>query len=464
MPRGDRPPRVPIPDLVAVGIIRRPHGIRGEMSVEPLTDSPERFAQLDQVWLVAPDGTASREARIESSRAHKDRGLVKLAGIETPEQVRELAGWTLEIHPTEVRALDPDEYFLHDLPGLEVEAPDGRRVGVVRAVSEGGAGFLLTVEKHGGGAFEVPFAASICREIDLAGRRIVADLPEGLEDLERVEETEGSDEATPSRDPAGARLRVDLITIFPAMFDSLLREGIVAKAIAGGILRVRVWDLREFATGRHRSTDDEAYGGGAGMVMLAEPVFRCVDAILADGEKGEAPRVILTSPQGERFDHELARGLASERWLVIVCGRYEGFDERIREGLKGSEISVGDFVVSGGEIPAMLMVDAVARLVEGVVGDWNSVEADSFYTALLDHPHYTRPAELRGMKVPEVLLSGHAERIRLWRKQEALRATLEKRPELLERADLDEEAREMLAGMRGAPGAESRKSLKPKKN
>ncbi|HVR42672.1 MAG TPA: tRNA (guanosine(37)-N1)-methyltransferase TrmD [Thermoanaerobaculia bacterium] len=241
---------------------------------------------------------------------------------------------------------------------------------------------------------------------------------------------------------------MDLVTIFPRMFDALLAEGIIAKAVESGILSIRVWDLREFTTDRHRSTDDLAYGGGAGMVMLAEPVFRCFEAIREAGPAGEKPLVLLTSPQGEVFRHETAGELAGRHWLAILCGRYEGFDERVREGLVDREISIGDFVVSGGEIPAMLIVDATARLLEGVVGDWNSVEADSFYTGLLDHPHYTRPANLRGMGVPEVLLSGHAENIRKWRKEQAIRATLEKRPELLEGAALDREGREMLARIR----------------
>lgn len=186
------------------------------------------------------------------------------------------------------------------------------------------------------------------------------------------------------------------------------------------------------------------------MVMLAEPVFRCVDAIRDAGLPGEKPFVILTSPQGARFDHGTARELAERDWIVFLCGRYEGIDERVRESLVDREVSVGDFVVSGGELPAMLMADAVSRLLEGVVGDWNSVEADSFYTGLLDHPHYTRPAELRKLQVPAVLLSGHAEKIRKWRKEQSLRSTLLKRPDLLESAELDDEARRMLAELRGA--------------
>jgi len=236
-------------------------------------------------------------------------------------------------------------------------------------------------------------------------------------------------------------MRIDFVTIFPRMFDPLIAEGVIARGIKQGLLDVRVWDLRDFATDKHRSTDDEAYGGGPGMVMLGEPVFRCVEAI-------GGGRVVLTSPQGRRFDQNVARELAATDWIVILCGRYEGFDHRVIEALHPDEISIGDFVVSGGELPAMVMADAVGRMIEGVVGNTGSVEEDSFFNGLLDYPHYTRPEELRGMRVPDVLLSGHHEKIRKWRKEQALRATLERRPDLLESAELDKEAQEILRGMR----------------
>jgi tRNA (guanine37-N1)-methyltransferase len=237
-------------------------------------------------------------------------------------------------------------------------------------------------------------------------------------------------------------MRFDFVTIFPGMFAPLIAEGVIARGIKAGLLDVRVWDLREYATDKHRSTDDEAYGGGPGMVMLAEPVLRAVEAI-------GGGHVVMTSPQGRVFDQSLANELLARDHVVFLCGRYEGFDERVREALHPEEISIGDFVVSGGELPAMLMADAIGRLVEGVVGNSGSVEEDSFYRGLLDHPHYTRPLELRGVKVPDVLMSGHHEKIRKWRKEMALRATLKKRPDLLERADLDDEAREILQSLRG---------------
>ncbi|MFN2443837.1 MAG: tRNA (guanosine(37)-N1)-methyltransferase TrmD [Thermoanaerobaculia bacterium] len=448
-PRDSNPPVSPA-DLIAVGVLRRSHGIRGEISVEPLTDTPERFDEMESAWLVSPDREQVRRVEIESVRQHKDRVLLKLAGVDTPEAVRPLQLWTLEVAPDQARQLDEGEFFLHDLIGLAIVAPDGRRIGVVTDAGEGGGGVLLAVRRPEGGTFDLPFASSICTRIDLAAGEIVADLPGGLEDLGSADQVQPDPtprqkpESESNSDPRASRLRVDFVSIFPAMFEPLLAEGIVAKAIGAGILTVKVWDLRDFTSDRHRSTDDQAYGGGAGMVMLAEPVFRCLDAIRESGAPGASPTVLLPSPQGAVFNHDMARELASEQWLVFLCGRYEGFDERVRLALVNREVSVGDFVVSGGELPAMLITDAVARLVEGVVGDWNSVEADSFYTGLLDHPHYTRPAELRGMKVPEVLLSGHAEKIRQWRKEQSLRATLEKRSDLLEGVELDPEAEQML--------------------
>jgi tRNA (guanine37-N1)-methyltransferase len=237
-------------------------------------------------------------------------------------------------------------------------------------------------------------------------------------------------------------MRIDFVTIFPRMFDPLLGEGVIARGIKQGLLDVRVWDLRNFATDKHRSTDDEAYGGGPGMVMLAEPVLRCVDRI-AD-ESGGAPHIVMTSPKGRRFDQSVAGELLERQRIVFLCGRYEGFDERVKEVLQPDEISIGDFVVSGGELPAMIMADAIGRLVEGVVGNADSVVADSFYDGILDHPHYTRPEEIRGRRVPDILLSGHHENIRKWRREQALRETLKRRPDLLKTAELDDEAREIL--------------------
>lgn len=222
-------------------------------------------------------------------------------------------------------------------------------------------------------------------------------------------------------------MRIDILTIFPGIFESPLRESLLGKAIASGLLDVRVHDIRDYATDKHRRVDDEAYGGGPGMVMKPEPIFAAVEA-LGPGPK----RVILLSPAGRRLDQALARELAAEPWLVLICGRYEGVDERVVEGLPAEEVSIGDYVLSGGELPALVVLEAVSRLVPGVVGRAESLERESFGAeGLLDHPHYTRPAEFRGMRVPEVLLSGDHGEIERWRRQAALEKTRRNRPDLL---------------------------------
>ncbi|HEY5611464.1 MAG TPA: tRNA (guanosine(37)-N1)-methyltransferase TrmD [Thermoanaerobaculia bacterium] len=438
-------------DLIALGIIRKPHGIRGEASIEPWTDSPERFDELRNVILVAPDRDDSREATIESMRIHGERVLIHFAGIESPEELHSLRNWTIEIPSAEAKQLEEGEYFLHDLPGIELFDESGRKIGTIEDAASGGGGTLFTIRRsEGGGSFDAPFAEEFFREIDIAGKRMVVSFPPGIEDLDSAEEARDGEEAPRKKSRERreiASLRVDVVTIFPRMFGPILSEGVLARAIEENILQINIWDLRNFSTDQHRSTDDEAYGGGAGMVMLAEPFFRSVDAIRGERPE-EQPHILLMSPQGRTLDQTVARELGARPWLVILCGRYEGLDERVREALVDEEISLGDFVVSGGETPAMLLIDAVSRMVEGVVGERNSVEADSFYHGLLDYPHYTRPAELRGMRVPDVLLSGHAENIRKWRKEESLRATMAKRPDLLESVELDDEGRAMLEQIR----------------
>ncbi|MGH2545812.1 MAG: tRNA (guanosine(37)-N1)-methyltransferase TrmD [Actinomycetota bacterium] len=221
-------------------------------------------------------------------------------------------------------------------------------------------------------------------------------------------------------------MRIDVLTIFPAIIEGPLRESLLGKAMEAGILDVRVHDIRDHATGRHRQVDDEPFGGGPGMVMMADPVFRAVEA-LGEGHK----RVILLSPAGRRLDQPLVRELASEPWLILVSGRYEGVDERVVEGLPAEEVSIGDYVVSGGELPALVVIEAVTRLVPGVVGTEESLARESFEEGLLDHPHYTRPQEYRGLRVPDVLVSGDHARIEEWRRRAAEEKTRRNRPDLL---------------------------------
>jgi tRNA (guanine37-N1)-methyltransferase len=238
-------------------------------------------------------------------------------------------------------------------------------------------------------------------------------------------------------------VKFDIVTIFPRMVEAPLAEGVVGRAIEAKLLDVRVHDLRGFTTDRHRVVDDLPFGGGPGMVMKPEPLFRAVEAIAA--ERGRPGAVVLTSPDGPRLTHDGARRLRDLGHVVILCGRCEGVDERVRTHLATEEMSIGDYVLSGGELPALVIVDAVARLVPGVVGDEQSVARDTFATGLLDFPQYTRPAEFNGLAVPPVLLSGHHAEIDRWRRREALRRTLTRRPELVLEATLSSEDRTLLA-------------------
>jgi tRNA (guanine37-N1)-methyltransferase len=224
-------------------------------------------------------------------------------------------------------------------------------------------------------------------------------------------------------------VRIDVLTIFPGIIQSPLRESLLGKAVEAELLDVRVHDIRDHAADRHRQVDDEAYGGGPGMVMKPDVVFAAVEA-LGVGSK----RVLVLSPAGRRLDQALVRELAGEPWLVLICGRYEGIDERVVQGLPAEEVSIGDYVLSGGEVPALVVLEAVTRLVPGVIGREESHERDSFGPdGLLDHPHYTRPPEFRGLRVPDVLLSGNHAEIERWRREAALEKTRRNRPDLLER-------------------------------
>jgi len=237
-------------------------------------------------------------------------------------------------------------------------------------------------------------------------------------------------------------MRFDIVTIFPGYFASPLSEALVGKAVDAELLEIHLLDLRAFSEDPHRKVDDEAYGGGPGMVLAAPPVFAAVEALRAEEPR---PHVILLSPQGRRFDAAAARALAGRPRVALVCGRYEGIDERTREaGLFDEELSIGDVVLAGGEAAALVVVEAVSRFVPGVVGDPGSVRADSFEDGLLDYPHYTRPREFRGLSVPDVLLSGHHERIEKWRRERRLIATAERRPDLLDAESITAEERALL--------------------
>lgn len=237
-------------------------------------------------------------------------------------------------------------------------------------------------------------------------------------------------------------MNIDIITLFPEMFGGVLNTSIIGKAQEKGLVSFRLVNFRDYAGNKHGSVDDYPYGGGGGMVLKPEPIFSAVEALL-EGQQVR-PRIVLLCPQGEPFNQNKARELAAEDHLVFICGHYEGYDERIREHLITDEISIGDYVLTGGELPAMVVIDSVVRLLPGALGNEISPLTDSFSDGLLEYPHYTRPAEFRGWRVPDVLLSGHHEQIAAWRKRQALLRTWQRRRDLLDFDKLTNEEREWL--------------------
>jgi tRNA (guanine37-N1)-methyltransferase len=251
----------------------------------------------------------------------------------------------------------------------------------------------------------------------------------------------------------------DILTLFPGMFAGPFKESIIERARQAGLVTIALHNIRDYAEGRHRVTDDTPYGGGGGMIMKPEPLFAAAEAVLGD-HLTEVPIILLT-PQGRLFNQQIARELSRLPRLLLICGRYEGVDERVHQHLATDEISIGDYVLSGGELPAMILVEAITRLIPGVLGDPGATFEDSHAQGLLEYPHYTRPSEFRDHTVPDVLLSGHHAEIIRWRRQQALRRTWQRRPDLLDRADLTAQDHAFLAELRaqddgdgGGPGHE----------
>ncbi|AQX54026.1 tRNA (guanosine(37)-N1)-methyltransferase TrmD [Priestia flexa] len=236
-------------------------------------------------------------------------------------------------------------------------------------------------------------------------------------------------------------MKIDVLSLFPSMFEGVFGESILKKAQEKQAVELNVVNFREYSANKHQNVDDYPYGGGAGMVLTPQPIFDAVDALT----KGSKPRVVLLCPQGERYTQKKAEELAQEEHLIFVCGHYEGYDERIREHVVTDEISIGDYVLTGGELGAMVVIDSVVRLLPGVLGNQDSAVKDSHSTGLLEHPHYTRPADFRGFKVPDVLMSGDHQKIAAWREKESLKRTLLRRPDMLEQLELSSQQKKIIA-------------------
>lgn len=254
-------------------------------------------------------------------------------------------------------------------------------------------------------------------------------------------------------------MRIDVLTLFPEMFEGVFGASILGKARDKGIVELHTLNFREYSTSKHKTVDDYPFGGGGGMVLKPEPIFAAVEDVLEKktraGEDAKPPRVVLMCPQGETFTQKKAEELSEEEHIIFICGHYEGYDERIREFLVTDELSIGDYVLTGGELPAMVVIDSVVRLLPGVLGNEKSAVTDSFSTGLLEYPHYTRPAKFRDWEVPEVLISGHHENIEKWRRKQSLERTFRRRPELLEQIELSKKDKEWLKELQEKASHES---------
>lgn len=448
----DRDPAA-VPDGVSLGRVVGAHGLRGLLRVRGSGDQGTNLQRVPRVRLVREGGAGeAREYEVASAvpgRAGECR--VALRGVTDRDAAEALAGCELLARPDDLPALPAGEFYAFQLVGCTVYETDGTRVGKVRSVLEGSGQDLLAIEDGAGEERWVPAVEPLLRRVDVSGRRIVIDAPPGL--LDRGPSDRPSDRngepATRGRavqEQGGERertgesaLRIDVITIFPELFEPFLRESMVGIAVREGLAAVAVHDLREFTEDRHQVVDDAPYGGGPGMVMKPEPLVRAIEAVA--GPKGPAREslVVLMSPQGERLDQAKLASLAARPRLTLVCGRYEGVDQRAIDLAVDAEVSLGDYVLSGGEVPAMALIEGLVRLLPGVLGNPESLHQESFQAGLLEGPQYTRPATFRGLAVPEVLRSGDHAAVARWREARARERTRSRRPDLLDSPGRDGE-------------------------
>jgi tRNA (guanine37-N1)-methyltransferase len=442
--------RAKLAERVVVAHVNGPHGIKGALRLESLTDDPTRFAVGSQL---TPEGEDAPLTVTESSSTTRAL-IVRFAEVHDRDAADALRGVYLEAPAPPRRR---GAYLWHEVVGTRVEDRSGETLGTVREIIRAGGGEVAIVDGSRGELLIPLVRAFVPRFAPRRGVMVVDTERLGLAPeirpatrAERAPSTRGEpDPARGRRRPARAGahvLEVDILSLFPAMLEGPLAESIPGRVQEEGIAAIRFHDLRHWGIGRHRSVDDYTFGGGAGMVMRPEPVAAALDAL-----RRPESTVILLDPAGERFDQAVAQALAGLGHLVLVCGRYEGVDERIR-GLVDREISIGDYVLSGGEAAAIVVVDAVLRLLPGAI-ERASVEDESFARHLLEYPQFTRPQEFRGERVPDVLVSGDHGAVETWRLKEALRRTMQRRPDLLHGREITPRERELLAEIEREEGA-----------
>jgi tRNA (guanine37-N1)-methyltransferase len=432
----------PAGEHLVVGLVTAPHGIRGAVKIESLTDDPSRFEPGSQL---TREGDPAPLTVAESSAT--GRGIVvRFEEVADRDGAEALRGAYLTAPAPRLRR---GRYHWHEVEGARVVDLEGRDLGTVREIIRAGGGEIAVVDGPRGEVL-VPLVRAFVRRFAPRRGRIVVD-------AERLGVRSAADpraKAKPGQDRPV--LEVDVLTLFPKMLEAPLAESIPGRVQARGIAALRFHDLRRWGLGRHKSVDDSTFGGGAGMVLRPEPIAAALDEV-----RRPDSTVLLLDAAGRRFDQAMAHELAAARHLVLVCGRYEGVDERIRALVDG-EVSIGDVVLSGGEPAAVVVIDAVLRLLPGAI-EADSVADESFSDGLLEYPQYTRPREFRGMGVPDVLISGDHGAVSEWRLREAVRRTLERRPDLLEDRALSVRAREVLADLR-AEAADEPAAILPRRS
>ena len=368
-------------DLLKVGVITTTHGVRGEVKVYPTTDA-DRFMDLEYVLL--DTGREKRKLEIENVKYFKNLVILKFRGIDNINDIEMYKQRELWVPREEAQELDEDEYYIADLIGMEVVLEDGSRFGTLKDVMETGANDVYVVEDTKGAEVLLPAIKECILDVDV--------------------------------------------------IENGMNTSITGRAITKGLLTLEAVNIRDYAFNKHQKVDDYTYGGGAGMLMQAEPVYLAYEAIASRTAK--KPRVVYLTPQGQVFNQAMAREMAQEEDLVFLCGHYEGIDERVLEEIVTDYVSIGDYVLTGGELPAMVMMDSISRMVPGVLNNQESGETESFAGNLLEYPQYSRPEEWHGKKVPEVLMSGHHANIEKWRREQSIYRTAKRRPDLLKKADL----------------------------
>ena len=380
-------------NFLEIGQIVNSYGLKGQMKIVPFTDDITRYSDLKTIYIEM--NKQLKEFKIEQVKYHKNNVLIKLEGIDDINDTEQFKNCYVKVDRKNAVELPEDSYFIVDLLGLEVFTEDNNLLGKIVDVFPTGSNDVYVVKDELGKQILLPAIGEVIKNVDIPNKKMIVVI-----------------------------LAIAPFSSFTEMFNSL-NCIIIGKAIEKNIIDINLINIRDFSKDKHKKVDDTPYGGGAGMIMKPDVVYDAYKSI-----KDENAKVIYLSPQGKVLDQEKVEQLSKEEHLVLLCGHYEGIDQRVLDEIVDEEISIGDYVLTGGELPAMVVIDSVSRYIEGVIKK-ESISEESFSNGLLEYPQYTRPEEFLGKKVPEVLISGHHENINKWRQEQSLKITKLKRPDLL---------------------------------